>query len=238
MNQENKNIQNIATEVEKVKNDAAQTETYSVVVHPIPALLKKQFALALDDFVSLQAEIEEKMAIATERNSLIQTRIYRLVHEAKVEINQDHYSHFNQSIAMYMELLKEIHGECSQEIEWSKLIIALDAPEAIQVPLDFDVEFYRWAIGHDALTNEESYAAVNAKIEQMRRHSKVVRKDVRVSFSRYLFGFSAQLKQVEIIEHSLLRTYFEHQEHQARLKKEGIAGKESIAPTELSQEQE
>jgi hypothetical protein len=221
MDQENKVVQGAEIEQE-VKQVPAEGETYAVVVHPIPAPLKKQFALALDDFVLLQKEIEEKMQLAFERNGSIQARIHRLVNDAKIEINQAHYQHFNESISVYMQLLRDIRTECAEEIEWCTQIIALDAPKTIQVPLAFDADFYRWSLGHDALTDEEKVRVVNQKIEQMRRHSKVVRKDVRVSFSRYLFGFSAQLKQVEVIEHSLLRTYFAHQAHEAKKKQQMV----------------
>ncbi|MBL4588262.1 hypothetical protein JKY79_02875, partial [Candidatus Babeliales bacterium] len=41
------------------------------------------------------------------------------------------------------------------------------------------------------------------KIQQVKRHIKTVKKDLRVSFSRYLYGFDAQMKQVERIELSM-----------------------------------
>lgn len=220
MDQENKVISGVEVAENNVQEGTTEAveaqQTYAVVLHPVPASLKKQFSLALDDLRELQKEIAEKMQLAAAHNESIQARIHRLVNDAKVEINQEHYHHFNQSIAVYMNLLKDIYAECGQELDWSTQILELENSKTVQVPLDFDADFYRWALGHDALTDEEITRVINQKIEQIRRHAKVVRKDVRVSFSRYLFGFSAQLKQVEVIEHSLVKNYFAHQAHQAR----------------------
>ncbi len=185
------------------QDDQEVVEKIQVMIHPVPAAVSAQFEVMLAELREMQQEIEEKERLAHEKNNSIAGRIHVLIDTYKVEINKSHYEHFVRSIATYMQLLRDMHREFAEEIMLCSFVKNVQAPMLYDLPINTELETYKWFLGHDALTEVEKERLVLGKIQHVKRYIKTVKKDLRVSFSRYLFGFDAQMKQVERIEMSI-----------------------------------
>ncbi len=185
------------------QEDQKPIEKIQVMIHPVPAAVSAQFEVMLAELREMQQEIEEKERLAHEKNNSIAGRIHILIDTYKVEINKSHYEHFVRSIATYMQLLRDMHREFAEEIMLCSFVKNVQAPMLYDLPINTELETYKWFLGHDALTEVEKERLVAGKIQHVKRYIKTVKKDLRVSFSRYLFGFDAQMKQVERIEMSI-----------------------------------
>lgn len=166
-----------------------KTITKEVILEPLAPALRASFIAALEEMLDLHKEIAEKMQSATHQNQTIKDRITALAEAKQVTINQDHYSHFDQSITTYVQLLGDIGNEIGREIASLARYADLTEPTTIRLlktePISSGVVF------------------ITEKTKWMKRHVKTVRKDLLVSFSRYRFGFESQIKQVEALEHML-----------------------------------
>jgi hypothetical protein len=194
---------NEIVEHEVQPEDQKPIEKIQVMIHPVPVAVSAQFEVMLAELREMQQEIEEKERLAHEKNNSIAQRIHVLIDTYKVEINKSHYEHFVRSIATYMQLLRDMHREFVEEIVLCSFVKNVQAPMLYDLPINTELETYKWFLGHDALTEVEKERLVLGKIQHVKRYIKTVKKDLRVSFSRYLFGFDAQMKQVERIEMSI-----------------------------------
>lgn len=147
--------------------------------------LTEELELALQELAVLHEELTTRVADARGQNEAIKVRVDQLVIAQKIQINNDHYTHFDQSIATYVNLLLDIAQEVEAEIVHFLPYTSPTPPAVIMVHKDDtdDVEAY-----------------VEQKIHWIKRHVKTIRKDLMVSFSRYTFGFDSQMKQLDMIE--------------------------------------
>ena len=204
------------SEMEESSSEEKKTETMQIMIHPIPQVVRKAFEMMMNDLFVIQSEIENKQNLANDQNRVIGERITSLVKEYDIEVNRSHYEHFVKSIATYMQLLHDIGREFRDEIILCHHVASLEEPKLYDMPVNIDLESYKWFLGHDALTEEEKQTLLLGKIQQVKRHIKTVKKDLRVSFSRYLYGFDAQMKQVERIELSMKQVEIKNRQMQAK----------------------
>ncbi|MBL4587917.1 hypothetical protein JKY79_01080, partial [Candidatus Babeliales bacterium] len=166
------------------KNEASDAEkkieTMQVMIHPIPQKNRSTFEAMIQNLLVMHEEIENKQNLAHEQNRVIGERISLLVQKYDIEVNRSHYEHFVKSIATYMQLLHDILREFRDEVLLCRYVFALEEPKLYEMPINVDLESYKWFLGHDALTEEEINFLLLGKIQQVKRHIKTVKKDLRV----------------------------------------------------------
>ena len=152
---------------------------------PLPRNEAAQLEQALLELEVLRNQLLEKITASQAHNDTIKGRVEALVEAKKIQINNDHYTHFDQSITTYISLL----GNISQELEAElKLFVPYTLPTPPPVIM----------VHKDDTDDVRQY--IQQKIRWIKRHVKTINKDLTVSYSRYSFGFDSQMKQLDMIE--------------------------------------
>lgn len=130
-------------------------------------------------------EVLLKRDEAVKQSQDIKAKVSALVESGKVHINQDEYQKSEESVIQYAGLLENIVNEITGEIAFFGLFSTDNAPKHVVVwnedPDDF-LEF------------------IKAKVRFIKKYVKSIRKDLNISFSRYNFGFQAQIKRILQVE--------------------------------------
>lgn len=167
-------------------------------VIPVVALGTHQVLVneILQSLSHLGDEVLLKRDEAVKQSQAIKAKVGLLVESGKVHINQDEYHKSEESVIQYAGLLENIVNEITGEIAFFGLFVSDKAPRHVVVwnedPDDF-IEF------------------IKAKVRFIKKYVKSIRKDLNISFSRYNFGFQAQIKRILQVEayiryHDSLRT--------------------------------
>lgn len=156
-------------------------------VIPVVALGSNQLLVneILQSLSQLGDEVLLKRDEAVKQSQAIKAKVAQLVESGKVHINQDEYHKSEESVIQYAGLLENIVNEITGEIAFFGLFASDKSPKHVVVwkedPEDF-VEF------------------IKAKVRFIKKYIKSIRKDLNISFSRYNFGFQAQIKRILQVE--------------------------------------
>jgi uncharacterized protein YukE len=155
-----------------------------IQITQLTLFLKQQCEQVIKLFEELKSDIEQKRDEVKTQSLLITAEVARLKSSGKVEVNQDEYKRSEESITHYVELLDNIVNDINQECNiFSQCLDNKNTTiEVTEKDPDIFEEF------------------VSAKIHNARRYVKTVKRDLAISFSRYHFGFDAQLKRIAQIE--------------------------------------
>ena len=135
---------------------------------------------------TLKREVSAKKEEALEKSALIKAKVHGLVSSGKVQIHHDEYMKSDESVQQYAVLLNNIIAEIQNEEGTFVKMLSGDLSRYVLVYLYESNDFGRY---------------VEDKVGFVRKYVKNIRKDLNVSYSRYSFGFEAQLKRILHVEH-------------------------------------
>ncbi len=133
----------------------------------------------------LKNEVLQKRDEAMRQSKFIKDKVESLVTSGKVQIHQDEYKKSEESVIQYAGLLDNIVHEIESEINYFSLFISEELPGQVVA----------WA------TEPDDFAFyIREKVRFIKKYAKSIRKDLNISFSRYNFGFQAQIKRILQVE--------------------------------------
>lgn len=135
--------------------------------------------------VELQNEVLLKRDESMRQSQFIKDKVESLVTSGKVQIHQDEYKKSEESVIQYAGLLDNIVHEIASEINYFGLFISAELPGQVVA----------WATEPD-----DFVVYIREKVRFIKKYAKSIRKDLNISFSRYNFGFQAQIKRILQVE--------------------------------------
>ncbi len=170
---------------EKFLIQLAQSGKKVISVGVLPESLKINFAQLIEKISSLRDEILQKKEDVLTKNSLIKQRVAVLLGSEEVDVDQTEYEKSEISVLEYSGLLDNICAELNSEHISLTLFLSDKCPKHVIVG------------AHAA----ESFSVVaQEQINAIKRHVKAIQRDLDVSYSRYSYGFDAQLKRIDYVE--------------------------------------
>ena len=130
-------------------------------------------------------EVLLKRDEAVKQSQDIKAKVGLLVESGKVHINQDEYHKSEESVIQYAGLLENIVNEITGEIAFFGLFATNSAPKHVVVWNEDPDNFLEF---------------IKVKVRFIKKYVKSIRKDLNISFSRYNFGFQAQIKRILQVE--------------------------------------
>lgn len=197
LNRREKNLS--AEEYQQFLDSLVAMNKKIIAVKPLETaegLLVKEVIHCLSD---LKSEVLQKRDEALRQSLFIKEKVNLLVNSGKVQIQQDEYRKSEESVNQYAGLLDNIVAEIDSEVNFFQLFLSESLPAQVVA----------WASEPD-----DFFAYVKEKTKFIKKYVKSIRKDLNVSFSRYNFGFQAQIKRILHVE-AYIR-YHEHREEQMR----------------------
>lgn len=161
--------------------------TKKIAVTPLPAAVHQQVVDGIALLDALQQEIEATKQGSMRKRQAIREKIELLKEYGKVQIDEERVTVEDDDVKKFVTLLDEMIVELDGDKALHDLFI--NPPE---------VEFTVLKVDPD---NFADY--VHQRVESMKRHVKVARRDLAVSYSRYCVGFDRQMKQLEHLEYVL-----------------------------------
>jgi hypothetical protein len=143
--------------------------------------------------VELKGEVLQKRDESVRQSQFIKDKVSTLVVSGKVQIHQDEYKKSEESVLQYAGLLDNIVTEIDSEISYFSLFIAKEMPGSVVAWMSEPDDFIVY---------------IKEKVKFIKKYVKSIRKDLNISFSRYNFGFQAQIKRILQVE-----AYVKYQEH-------------------------
>lgn len=139
----------------------------------------------IEELQELKGEIEDKRNSFLNQNELIQEKLYKFTKSGKFKFDQDHYQKAQESIIKYEKLLEDIIKEVDIELNFCTSLVSEEPPKSIKVL-------------NSSTDNFEKF--LDEKLKSLKRYIKKIKKDLRVSFSKYNFSFDTQLRNLNYVE--------------------------------------
>ncbi len=146
--------------------------------------LKGQFQWVINELLGLGKEIEEKRASFLNQNEEIKKRISDLVKTGKWSVDKGEYEKSQEGVREYENLLNSVKDELEKEFSFFKDFSSENPPKNVRV------------LKTDSDDVNDFFAD---KIKNIKRYVKKVRKDLRVSYSKYDFAFQNQIHKLDYI---------------------------------------
>lgn len=163
-------------------------ELKKIAVTPVSDYLKKDAIYLLTEMEALCVDVAGKYTYATEQNTFIKNKVDTLSSSQDVVINREEYQKSEESVEKYLELLKGIIAEIQNEMSYFIVFLKDKTPQYLIVPQDDTDSF-------------ELFFAQKTRV--VKKYIKDMKKDLNISYSRYCFGFEAQINRMAGIEYYL-----------------------------------
>jgi len=134
---------------------------------------------------SLKTEINLKRSGVLEKKSLMQEKLASLKTSSKINVNDAEFDKFHKSIDEYVRLLDSMMQEVERDLAFYQSYLSPNPPAHISVERSAPDAF-------DAILGE--------RIKMVRKNVKNAKRDLAVSYSRYCYGFEAQMRQIVYVE--------------------------------------
>jgi hypothetical protein len=176
---------------------AQRQKMYDEVTEKIPTTslqgtLKASLLAAVQALEALKNEIEEKKQGAVEKRSLIKEKVQALCDSGKVNIDTTEFEKSDVSVKEFVGLLDRMIQEVDADYVFYKSFTENEPPATITV---FKVE------------QRGSFEdVIKERIDMIKRYVKTARRDLAVSYSRYCYGFEAQIRHILYVEQVLKRS--------------------------------
>lgn len=159
-----------------------------ITVTQVSDYLKKDAVYLLTEMETLCHDVAGKYTYATEQNTFIKNKVDALGKSKDVVINKEEYQKSEESVEKYLELLKGIISEIQNEMSYFIVFLKDKTPQYLVVPQS------------DTDSFELFFAQ---KVRSVKKYIKDMKKDLNISYSRYCFGFEAQINRMAGIEYYL-----------------------------------
>lgn len=147
--------------------------------------LLKRFQQAILLLKDLEKDVEGKQQQALEKNEHIKQTVQQLMQAGFIQVNEQEFKRSEESVQEYVRLLNDVKDEINEEM------LRVTMMEQAEPGKEFAV----WKSASDSY---EEY--VESRIKQIKHYVKSVKRDLNISYSRYCFGFDAQMRRIESIQ--------------------------------------
>lgn len=156
-----------------------------ILVKPLTVGDKRLVEDVLLCLIELKNDVLQKRDEAMRQSLFIKEKVGTLVTSGKVQIHQDEYRKSEESVTQYAGLLDNIIIEIDSEINYFGLFMGNDLPGQVVAWMSEPDDFFIY---------------IKEKVRFIKKYVKSIRKDLNISFSRYNFGFQAQIKRILQVE--------------------------------------
>lgn len=160
--------------------------TKQIKVQPLPDALKKQLVAAVGLLGELRTEIENKKVGALEKRDIIKAKIDALRASEKVNIDDAEFKKSEESVQHFVQLLDKMIQEVSADEKFYASLTQDNPPESMTA-FKFD--------------SDDFLQLVTSRIVSIKKYVKNAKRDLSISYSRYCFGFDAQIRQINYVEY-------------------------------------
>lgn len=178
------------------KNDAdiaekiMQEHFKKVSVGTISDVQRARLQYAIDLLITLKDEVLEKKRGALEKKECIKDKISHLKESGKVNIDEEEFRKTETSVAEFVGLLDKMIDEINRDVIFYQSLLSDNPPSHVFAYKDESDDF------GDQLEN---------RISSIKKYAKNAKRDLAISYSRYCFGFDAQIRQISYVEVVLQR---------------------------------
>lgn len=171
-------------------NDLETLKEYlkQVDVTSIAPATRLKFQEAVDALIALKEEIVEKKQGALDKKDFIKSKINDLKISGKVNIDDQEFGKSESSVHEFVRLLDTMVTEVERDITYYLSLLS-DTPPAQIFAFKFESDLYE-----DHIKN---------KTQSIKKYVKTAKRDLSISYSRYCFGFDAQIRQITYVEQVL-----------------------------------
>lgn len=154
----------------------------------LPAQLCEVLSSSLEGLRDLKAEITQKIEFAWYRESVLESRIEQLMREAG-SVDENRKKVLGESVSMYTSLLRGVITEIDEELVFFGPFTTSEHPRVVSVP---------FGASHGTSTTFFEHS-----VKLLKSQSKNIRKYLAVSYSRYMYGFDLQERNLERLEYKV-----------------------------------
>ncbi len=161
--------------------------TKKIATTPLPDVVRQAVVEGIALLDTLQQEIAATKQGSMLKRQAIRDKIEALKGHGKVQIDEQRVMVEDDDVKAFVKLLDDMIVELDGDKAMHQLFI--NPPDREFTVLN---------------TDPDSFAEfVLQRVDSMKRHVKIARRDLAVSYSRYCFGFDRQMKQLEHLEYIL-----------------------------------
>ena len=166
---------------EELLQNLDQQNKKLVKVIDLPLSLSKEFLQTINNLEILQKEIKQKQKIVEEQDKLIKNKLQKLTNFKNIKINQKEHINKEEKTSRYTKALNFTVKEIENEINYCKTLKTLSF------------------IIVDKQAPNSFAKCIQNKTKQLKRYTKLIRKDFMVSFSQYNFESLSQIKNLSYL---------------------------------------
>lgn len=172
----------VAQEVERHKK--------MIICSELSPDLAKRLSQTIVLLKELESDAQDKQEQALDKNNSIKAVVQELMKAGFIQVNEQEFNRSEESVQEYVRLLDDVKKEINEEMA------RIMAMQSIEIGKEFTV----WKTAPDSYSEY-----VEQVIKRVKHYIKSVKRDLNVSYSRYCFGFDAQMKRIESIQRYLER---------------------------------
>lgn len=147
-----------------------------------------KFQDALNFLLALKAEVAAKRVGSLEKKDFIKSMVAKLKESGRVNIDEAEFNKTEKSVMEFVQLLDKMVAEIDADIEFYTKLLSDTPPSYVMA--------YK-----DESDNFKDY--LDARMASIKKYAKNAKRDLAVSYSRYCFGFDAQIRQIAYVEQVL-----------------------------------
>jgi len=159
-----------------------------VEVAPLNDDLSALTTKAIKVLNELKQEILDKKKGAVEKQNLIQSKIADLKTFNGITVDENEYKKSEVGVEEFVSLLDYMTEEVSSDVNFYSSLLSDSPPKAVWILKSEPDTFSQY------LTN---------RLKHVNKYVRSARRDLSVSYSRYCYGFDAQIKQIGFVEQYL-----------------------------------
>lgn len=165
--------------------DFFEKNTHEIELKSISDDLKSRIQRIFTDLNELNTEVDSVKNKFNEKTAELKDRLVGLAKSGKITIDKEEQEKNDKQLAVYEKFLNGVDQEVKSEISFLNDLLSENPPKTLRV----------FKGGSD-----DSNLVLENKIKTIKQYVKKMRKDLRISFSKYDFGLSNQIKNLIYLE--------------------------------------
>ncbi len=167
-----------------------EENTQEIELKPLSSDIKGKFEREIKDLEEFKEEINTTQKSFLEKSKELKEQLVSLVRSGKIKLDKAEQEKSDQKIEMYKKFLQGIEQEVNSELNFCKELVSDSPPKILRV--------FKGG-------SQDSGQVLENKIKTIKKYIKKSQKDLRVSFSKYDFSLSNQIKNLIYLEAYLKR---------------------------------
>jgi hypothetical protein len=143
---------------------------------------------AIQQLESLKQEVDDKRHATLEKLATIKSKTELLRASGKVTIDDRELLKSTTSVDRFSQVLDKMQLEVEDDIAFYASLLSAKLPETVHV-LKFE--------------SDDFGVYLNKRLSTVKRYVKTAKRDLSISYSRYSYGFDAQINHLAYIEQAI-----------------------------------